>query len=268
MGRKDERNSGTGKGEDSWAQENDFGYWCAGIIDGDGCILLSKKGYPSAEITVGEDEVDILYKIKKYVGGSINHRKSTKSYRWRLHNRSGIANLLRYILYRTLNPTVTERCGQVAKLLYATISNDNEKKKLIEIQIKKTESGILENAWLSGFFDAEGYFAINSSTYQASITLSQKTKPLLEYIAESLGGIIHFDRSPNGYLYEASSKEDCDRWFGYLQKYPLRSKKKSSRYIQFCRYRLFLQRGYHLSGNVRKKTRFINLHKALCRKKI
>lgn len=36
--------------------------------------------------------------------------------------------------------------------------------------------------WVTGFYEAEGYFHINSRTLQCNITLSQKTPELLEEI--------------------------------------------------------------------------------------
>jgi hypothetical protein len=95
----------------------DFADWCAGVIDGDGRFLLSKGGYPSCEITVGEGEEDIPQQIKEVVGGSISPRLSSKSYRWRMHDLRGVAYLLSLVYGRLRLAIRVEQCEKVAQCL-------------------------------------------------------------------------------------------------------------------------------------------------------
>lgn len=67
-----------------------FCHWLAGLIDGDGYLGVSKKGYTSCEISVGLVELSLLNRIKDELGSSTSLRKDVKGYRWRLHNREGI----------------------------------------------------------------------------------------------------------------------------------------------------------------------------------
>jgi len=55
-----------------------FNQWLAGLIDGDGCFQLSKKGYASLEITVETRDKHCLYQIKHKFGGSIKLRPGIK----------------------------------------------------------------------------------------------------------------------------------------------------------------------------------------------
>jgi hypothetical protein len=48
-----------------------FKEWLAGLIDGDGCFLLSKKGYASLEITMDLRDEHALAIIKQKYGGSV-----------------------------------------------------------------------------------------------------------------------------------------------------------------------------------------------------
>jgi hypothetical protein len=48
---------------------NIFNQWLAGLIDGDGCFLLSKKGYASLEIVMEIRDKHCLYLIKQKFGG-------------------------------------------------------------------------------------------------------------------------------------------------------------------------------------------------------
>ena len=74
-----------------------FSYWLAGLIDGDGWLGVSKKGYTCCEITVGIRELSILSRVKEHLGGSITLRKNIAAYRWRLHNRVGMEKLVDHI---------------------------------------------------------------------------------------------------------------------------------------------------------------------------
>lgn len=70
---------------------SNFHFWLAGLIDGDGSITISKKGYVSCEIVLHKKEVSALYEIKSKLGGSVS-KKTSKTYRWRLHKKEGIKN--------------------------------------------------------------------------------------------------------------------------------------------------------------------------------
>jgi hypothetical protein len=60
-----------------------FSQWLAGFIDGDGCFLLSKRGYTSLEITTSSKDEEMLRKIQNKYGGSIKARAGLKALRYR-----------------------------------------------------------------------------------------------------------------------------------------------------------------------------------------
>jgi len=68
--------------------------WLAGLIDGDGCLLVSKAGYASCEITMGIDDEHTLMQIKQKLGGSVKSKAGVKALRYRLHNRAGMIDLI------------------------------------------------------------------------------------------------------------------------------------------------------------------------------
>lgn len=75
-----------------------FKQWFAGVIDGDGCFLVSKKGYPSLEITIGLEDLYLLHFIQNKIGeGSIKLRSGSKSYRYRVHNIKGIIHVIHLV---------------------------------------------------------------------------------------------------------------------------------------------------------------------------
>jgi len=62
-------------------QETRFNQWLAGLIDGDGCLLVSKAGYSSCEITVALADERMLRIIQNKLGGSIKPRSGVQAIR-------------------------------------------------------------------------------------------------------------------------------------------------------------------------------------------
>jgi intein/homing endonuclease len=56
-----------------------------------------------------------------------------------------------------------------------------------------------ENAWLSGFFDADGTVTINKTDSQLAISLTQKTREILDPLPELYKGSIYIDRTSNNF---------------------------------------------------------------------
>lgn len=71
-----------------------FNQWLAGVIDGDGSFLLSKIGYASLEITMGLEDLKLLRYIQDKLGGSVKKRSGAKAYRYRLHDKESIYDIL------------------------------------------------------------------------------------------------------------------------------------------------------------------------------
>jgi len=62
-------------------KETRFNQWLAGLINGDGSLLVSKAGYPSCEITVALADERILRIIQNKLGGSIKPRSGVQAIR-------------------------------------------------------------------------------------------------------------------------------------------------------------------------------------------
>ena len=122
-----------------------FNQYLAGLIDGDGSLLISNQGYASLEITMGLSDLDALNKIKQKLGGSVRPRTNAKAYRYRLHNRAGITDLLNRINGLIYN---SKRVPQLKKMC-----------ELYNIPYKEPIPFTRDNAWFAGFFDADGTIA-------------------------------------------------------------------------------------------------------------
>lgn len=143
-----------------------FNYFLAGLIDGDGCLSISKKGHVSCEIVLHKKEKETLEWVQSEIGGSIT-QKTENSYRLRLHNKKVIRDLIERINGKLLT---TEKSLKLKNLC-----------ELYKIQvIEVIDPDLLQNAWFSGFFDAEGSINYNTLKNQPNLSLSQKTKEILD----------------------------------------------------------------------------------------
>jgi len=232
-----------------------FGYWLAGLIDGDGYLSVSKTGYTSCEITLHESEVQILYYIKSILSGSVTKRIKSKAYRWRLHNKLGMEILIDLINGK-LKTSIKHT--QLIKVCNA-----------LNIRPIITSNISTQNAWFTGFFDGEGSFNCNSSTYQLSISLSQKDKTILENILIQFKvGSIYEDKSWKGYKYYLTSISDLKVIISFFENFPLVTRPKSTDFITFKKLLFRKERGDHLlPSNHPHKLAFVNLANTLINRK-
>ena len=152
--------------------------WVAGLIDGDGSFLLSKKGYASLEITMDIRDEHALKIVKNLYGGSIKLRSGANALRYRLHHKSGL-------LITDVNGYIrnSNRLIQLDKLCHK-----------YDVSLIYPKLLTFNSSWLSGFFDADGTVTINKSNTQLSISASQKTSEMLQPLVDLYGGNIYIDR--------------------------------------------------------------------------
>lgn len=202
-----------------------FFEWLAGLIDGDGCFLLSQKNYGSLEITMDDKDSYCLMIVKNRYGGSIKPRSGSKSFRYRLHDKKNLLLLLNDINGLIRHST---RLLQFNKLCVKYDIILKEKKKLI-----------FESGWMGGFFDSEGTITINKSNNQLSILISQKTEELLLPLKELYGGSIYIDRASNTFKWFITKKETIlylkDNYF---KKFYVYSKKRNRLFLLDQYYKL------------------------------
>jgi hypothetical protein len=162
-----------------------FNQWLGGLIDGDGCFLLSKKGYASLEIVVERRDQHCLHQIKDVFGGAIQLRAGDNHLRYRLHNRPGLFRLITAVSGCIRNPTRLHQLNKIcvkynAPLVYA-------------------QPLTYRDGWMSGFFDSDGSVYLNLQSSQVFITISQKNKLLLDPLQELYGGQIYTLRAVNAF---------------------------------------------------------------------
>ena len=191
-----------------------FHQWLAGLIDGDGSFLLSKKGYASLEITMDIRDEHALQIVKSAYGGSIKLRSGANALRYRLHHKSGLLKLINDVNGEIRN---SNRLVQLNKICHK-----------YEISLIYPQKLTFDNGWLSGFFDADGTVTINSTNTQLSISASQKTSEILQPLLEIYGGNIYIDRgSSQSFKWYVTKREDILKLIKYFKNHPSRSAKNN-----------------------------------------
>ena len=197
--------------------DNKWFDWLAGLIDGDGCFLLSKKGYASLEITMDMKDSRCLYNVKQKLGGSVKRRSGVKAIRYRLHDYKNLLFLLLNLNGRIRNPT--------RQIQFSRLCN------YYKINFKFPDPLTYENGWLAGFFDSDGTITINKSNLQLSISIFQKSSELLNNLKILYGGYVYIDRSLNGgFKWYLTSRIEIESLINnYFKNYPSRATSKCNR---------------------------------------
>lgn len=193
-----------------------FCQWLAGLIDGDGSLQVSKKGYTSCEITMGIADEPCLRYLQNKLGGSIKLRTGVQAYRWRLHHTSGMIQLIHCINGEIRHSNRVLQLHKVCKTL----------------NIVPLAPSVLtkDSAWFAGFFDADGTITYSmkgqSNLPQLTISVTNKWLFDVECYQNVFGGAIYFDKSQNGYYkWTVQSRDNIYLMLDYFKLCPSRSAK-------------------------------------------
>ena len=196
------------------SKEIQFNQWLAGIIDGDGSLLVSKAGYLSCEITVALADERTLRIIQNKLGGSIKLRSGVRAVRYRLHNKIGMINLIKNINGLIRNTSRFKQLNNICSIL--------------KIEIKYPDQLHSKHGWFAGFFDADGTITYSMKQSNPQLTISVTNKLLVDilYYQEIFGGSTYYDRSQNGYYkWSIQSKKDIENILNYFKEFPSRTQK-------------------------------------------
>jgi len=222
-------------------------YYLAGLWEGDGHILIpvtknapcGKKYTPHFAISFAESEYPLVLKLKFLIGGSIRHKAENHTYVLTITSIGGLINII-----NAINGCL--RTPKIAKF-NAMINWINQETGSSIPTYNVDNSNLLNNAWLSGFIEADGSFDIrvsqtdgNSIKNRVSARLRLEQRKLdgntgnsyleiMTAIASSLGVTLN-NSIHNGnieyFLISASSTKSRSIIVNYFTKFPLFSSKR------------------------------------------
>lgn len=226
-------------GKDAQDISDNWLTWFIGFVEGDGAIQTFANN-TRVRFVLTQKESNILYHIHKTLGiGIVKHFPQGKSgnkndfYRLIVDNPSHI--LLLAFLFNG-NLAFTHRIQQLS--LWINVLNKKFGKNTL-IFINKAVSITLQDAWISGFTDAEGCFnvSITSNTRYAldhvikmRFILDQKDEAILNIIKDlfGFGKVTLRSKTKDVYRYTATGFKNMNDIILYFNKYPLLTKKALS----------------------------------------
>ena len=226
--------------------EEQFGYFLAGLIEGDGWF-----GKKELHIIFSEEDTSLAYHIKKRIGhGNVYKIKNKKAVRYICKNNKGLLVILSLINGKF-----------VSIYKYEQLIKNNYKNKFNFEILPPTNKISLENYWLAGFTQADGCFHISiakSKTHKTgfSVRLEYSIKqnddiPLkLLYNELKLGNLSKY--SSGIWCYKSTGYKTAALLIQYFDRFHLFAHK----YIQFIKFRktyIMINKGLHLEERGIKK---------------
>ena len=229
---------------DAFICDKKYNEWLAGIIDGNGCLRVSKLNYSSCEITMDKFDYSALMSIKNILGGSVKLRSGANAYRYRLHNKEGMIDLVNRINGNIRNSQ------RIPALINVCI--------VLGIHHIPAIPLTSDNAWYSGFFDAAGTITAKFDVSSPIITISVSNKhkidvePFLNFF-----GNIFFRKGLYGhYVWQISSKADILNILNYFKTIPSRSHKLHRLNLVFQFYTLKNLKAHKVFDNISLSNRW------------
>lgn len=219
--------------------DNDFGYFLAGLIEGDGWF-----GLKQLHIIFAENDTSLAYYIKKRIGyGNVYKIKNKKAVRYICKNTKGLSIILSLINGKLVSHP---KYDQLIKHKYSEYFN-------LTI-LSPSNCVYLDNYWLAGFTQADGCFHISiakSKTHKTgySVRLEYSVKqndviPLkLLYDTVKMGNLSQY--SSGIWCYKSTGYKTASLLINYFDSHHLFSGKYVS-YLKFRKVYIMITNGKHL----------------------
>jgi hypothetical protein len=194
--------------------------WLAGLIDGNGCFLVSKTGETSLEIMVASKDESLIRQIQHSYGGSLKPRAGLNAVRYRLCNQKSLTTLCMDVNGFIRHPVRLSQYQKVCEKLF--------------LVVKTTDALNPAHGWFAGMFDADGCVTLNTeSTFpQITVSITQKYKEVPQAFVETFGGSLYLDKSQNGYwTWAVQSKVKVLAMIDYFEKFTCKSTKRQKLFL-------------------------------------
>ena len=220
--------------------DTDFGYYLAGLIDGEGHF---SKAFQLV-IVFNELDASLAYFIKGKIGyGNVYKVKNKKAIILVISNSAGLLKIINLI-----NGKIRSE-NKLNQINNNILSNPYFK----SFPIFSLNSDVsLKNYWFSGFSDAKASFQIklitrqNKTEVRLNFQIDQKKKDLLILIKDSLGGNIGYRKSQDTYYFGSTSFGSAKNVINYFDFFQLLSSKHIN-YLKWRKAYIVIQNKKHLT---------------------
>lgn len=212
--------------------------WLIGFTEGDGSFIVTSRGNMALVITQGDEDVQVLNKIKETLGFGKVISQGKTTYRYIVQDKKGIELIIALFNGNIVLPSKKE---SFSKFL-AMFNSKAKKGKIILDKVEPINTNILPsltNGWLSGFTDSEGCFTVsflsacgNANGFRLRYIVSQKSRvnlPILSHLILLFqGGAIEAHSKADNYSYVLTGEKACYKVYSYFDQFTLKSKKYNS----------------------------------------
>ena len=222
---------------------NQFGYYLAGLIDGDGHFSSKQQ----LVIVFNSLDTSLAYYIKQQLGfGIVRKVKDKNAVLLIVAAREGIIKIIGLIngKFRT-----ESKFNQINNNILSNKGFTEFSKTFI---LSKDSTNNLKNHWLAGFSDADASFQIklinknNKTEVRLNFQVDQKKNDLLLLIKNLFGGNIGYRSSQDTYYYGSTSFGSAKKVINYFDHFHLLSSKHLN-YLKWRKAYLIIQNKDHLN---------------------
>ena len=135
---------------------NQLGYYMAGLIEGDGSIILrqaeKEKISPKIVFTFGKNEIPMYEKLQKILNTGIIYSEKRGVCRYSITNADAVIKTINLVNGKFRTPKILA--------LYKAIDNLNKWRNANIVKLPLDTSSLDSNGWLAGFIDTDGHFSV------------------------------------------------------------------------------------------------------------
>ena len=223
-------------------KSNNFEYYLAGLIDGDGHI--STIGHIVIAFNL-RDKRDAYY-IRSLIGfGKIREVKNKNAVNLIISNKKGIIYVANLIKDKIKHPV---RIEQYNERLFSKL-------KLIKHKTSINNTINWKSSWFSGFCDADGHLRLyllkrphhKNKEIRLLCQIDQKDDILLKQIKQYFGGYLGYRKYQDTFYYSSVSYKNMYKIIKYFDKYSLQYHKTYLRYTIIRKSYIIIQNKEHLT---------------------
>lgn len=223
--------------------EDQFGHYLAGLIDGDGHFSTQQQ----LVIVFHSLDASLAYYIKERLGfGNVKKVKDKNAFILVLASKKGLEKVINLI-----NGKIRTE-SKFNQIIINILNHDRYAEFKKTIQFKLNLNNDLNNHWLAGFSDADASFQIkvlnrsNKIEVRLNFKIDQKKEIILQLIKTFLGGNIGYRKSQDTYYYGSTSFGSAKNVINYFDYFHLLSSKHIN-YLKWRKAYLIIQKKDHLN---------------------
>jgi hypothetical protein len=221
--------------------ENLFGHYLAGLIDGDGHFSTIGQ----CIICFSSKDVSLARQLRTHIGyGTVKKVKDKKAYNLVISNTTGIVRVANLIRDKLKHPNKIKQFNERLTRIYQ-----------IEATLENSKIN-WETPWFSGFFDADGSMRIflvkcsrNRIGFEVRLLaqIDQKSPVLLDQINAKFSGFLGYRKSQDTYYYSSTSFGNFFKILKFFDEFSLQSFTKYLCYVYMRKAYIVIQKREHLT---------------------